>query len=399
MAKWIKSTYHGVRYREHATRTTGVGRNKRPLRYISIFSKLDGKMVEEAIGWESSTLNEKIAAAILAELTENRRKGSGPKTLKERRALQAAAEEQATQLATEEVRRNTTFVEIFVDHYFPHAKQNRRSAATIEREENLFRLWIAPVIGSKPLKDIAPLNLEKIKKDMTKAGKAARSIQYALAVIRQVFNYALANDIYTGKNPADKSGGVKRPKVDNRRTRYLTRQEASDLLEELGRRSPQVRDIALLSLHTGCRAGEALNLRWQDIDLKGGTALLVDTKSSKNRAIYFTDEVKAMLTGRRQGGPNEFVFQTDSGEKIPRVSNSFIRAVEKLGLNEGIVDPRQKVTFHTLRHSFASWLAEDGVDLYHIKELLGHSTITLTERYSHLSDSVLKQAALRIQKS
>jgi site-specific recombinase XerD len=80
-----------------------------------------------------------------------------------------------------------------------------------------------------------------------------------------------------------------------------------------------------------------------------------------------------------------------------QISDSFNRAIDKLGLNQDITDRRDKVTFHSLRHTYASQLVQAGVDIYHVKELLGHSTITLTERYSHLSDSALKQAALKIQ--
>jgi len=66
-------------------------------------------------------------------------------------------------------------------------------------------------------------------------------------------------------------------------------------------------------------------------------------------------------------------------------------------LNEGITDRRDKLTFHSLRHTYASLLVQAGVDIYHVKELLGHSSIALTERYSHLSESTFKQAALMIQ--
>jgi integrase len=244
-----------------------------------------------------------------------------------------------------------------------------------------------------------PLHLEGIKKNMAKAGRAARTIQYCLAVVRQVFNYASMNNQFIGKNPAASTGGVTRPKVDNRRTRFLSREEAVDLLGELARRSPSLHDMALFSLYTGSRAGEVFSLQWLDIDLFQGTAMLKDTKSGKNRAVFLTDEVKVMLARRRpeDAQAGSLVFFGRDGVKIQRISKSFERAVDALKFNEGIEDRRQRVTFHTLRHTFASWLAMDGINPFHLKELLGHSDLKLTERYSHLSESTLKAAALRIQ--
>jgi integrase len=93
------------------------------------------------------------------------------------------------------------------------------------------------------------------------------------------------------------------------------------------------------------------------------------------------------------------VFPGRDGIKIMRISNSFAKAVDRLKLNEGVTDPRQRVMFHTLRHTFASWLAMDGINPFYLKELLGHSDLKLTERYSHLSESALKAAAMRISRA
>jgi site-specific recombinase XerD len=106
-----------------------------------------------------------------------------------------------------------------------------------------------------------------------------------------------------------------------------------------------------------------------------------------------------MLVHRRPADvqATSLVFLGRDGAKILRISKSFERAVDELKFNEGVADRRQRVTFHTLRHTFASWLAMDGINPFHLKELLGHSDLKLTERYSHLSESTLKKAALRIQ--
>jgi integrase len=267
---------------------------------------------------------------------------------------------------------------------------------SIRREKNLFHLWINPVIGDKPLRKIDILDLERIKKRMSDASRSARTVQYCLAVIRQVFNLARALGIYQGDNPVSK---VKKPSVDNRRLRFLTREEADLLLAELKKRSQQLHDIALLSLHTGMRAGEIFNLTWDCIDFEQEQILIKDPKNKSNRYAFMTTEVKEMLERRYQGQLNGLVFTDRKGNKIKEVSNSFARAVKEIGLNEGIEDKRQKVVFHTLSHTYASWLVENGTDLYTVKELMGHKTLAMTERYSHLGQNTLKQAVQRLNKA
>jgi len=93
---------------------------------------------------------------------------------------------------------------------------------------------------------------------------------------------------------------------------------------------------------------------------------------------------------------NDLVFTDRNGNKAVQISDTFNRVVDGLQLNEDISDRRDKVTFHTLRHTYASMLVQRG-RLFHVKELLGHSGIALTERYPHLSDSSLKQTLLMIQ--
>jgi len=406
MPEWTKSKYPGIRYRESKTETVGVGRSKRPRRYYTMTFKLNGLTKSEGFGWEGDMimgkhLTEDTAHDIYRILSGNRRDKTPPFTLAEYREQNENAILAANITAKEEEARNITFGEIFTKHYFPEVQHNRKNWRSIKREEELFRLWIDPFIGSRSLREIMPLHLEKVKKEMSKAGRSARSIQYTLAVIRQVFNFALKNRYLDGRNPADKTGGVKRPKVDNRRTRFLSKDEAKALLAELKKRSADVHNMALFSLHTGARAGEVFNLKWGDVDIQQGVVQFKETKSGRNRIAYLTNEIKKMMTARRpenaQG--DALVFPGRGGIKIAQISDSFNRAVEKLHMNDGTADRLMKVTFHTLRHTYASWLAIEGVNPFHLKELMGHSDLKLTERYSHLSDDALREAAMKIENS
>jgi integrase len=381
----------GVRYRQNKARKF-MGK---PDKYFFIRYRANGKLKEEGIGWASEGWNPKKASLVLSELKKNHLTAEGPQTLAEKRAIENERKELERVKKERLAKETLAFSDYFQKRYFPESKINKnwRSYA---REDSLFRLWIEPVIGRMPFKDIRPFHLERIKKNMTDAGKAPRSIQYALAVVRQVFNHSIKNEIYSGDNPARK---VTKPKIDNRRIRFLTHEEADLVLDNLMARSQQLHDIALLSLHCGLRAGEIFNLTWGCVDFKNGSIVLMNTKSGKNRTVYMTEEVKGMLSGRIIGKPNDLVFKGRKASVIKEISNAFNRAVIELGLNDGITDPRHRVYFHTLRHTFASWLVQNGTNLYTVKELMGHSTLAMTERYAHLGQDNLRSAVKKLEES
>jgi integrase len=225
---------------------------------------------------------------------------------------------------------------------------------------------------------------------MTKKGRTPRSIEYTLAIIRQVFNYAKRTDLFAGDNPVSK---IKIPRTDNRRVRFLTQAEATTLLTKLMKKSKQVHNIALLSLHTGARAGEIFSLTWGCVDLEAGTMLLKDTKNTESRPAFMTQAVKDMLTGIKpdQAGRDNLVFPGRGGVRMVQISKTFKRQADKI-FNKGVDDPRERVFFHSLRHTYASWMVMEGVDLYRVKELLGHKDLTMTQRYAHLAPDTLRGA-------
>ena len=112
-----------------------------------------------------------------------------------------------------------------------------------------------------------------------------------------------------------------------------------------------------------------------------------------------TNEVKNMLAKKEKANHGDFVFQARGGGEITDISRAFFRAVEDLGFNEGIDDRRRRVTFHTLRHTYASWLAIQGTPIIQIKELLGHQTLVMTERYAHLIPDQKKAAVQNMAKA
>ena len=224
---------------------------------------------------------------------------------------------------------------------------------------------------------------------MTDKQQSNRSIEYALAVVRQVYNIAKHRGILEGEPPTAK---VKKPKVDNGRMRFLTHDEADKLLGALKAKSIDVHDMTLLSLHAGLRFGEIASLTWQDVDFDKGTLTIRDAKAG-SRYAFLTEQAMEMLRDRSHGKPSEYVFQTRGSGKLTKISHSFFRVVNDLELNTGIDDPRLQICFHSCRHSYASWLIEEGQDLYTVQRLLGHKTNIMTQRYAHLAENKLKDAA------
>lgn len=397
--KWIGSKYKGVRFYEHPTRKHGVKHD----RYIAIRYQKGGKRVEEGIGWTSERdpedgqyWSEAKAALVLERLKGAARHGvkGAPTRIAEQRRLENERRERQREELERQSRESITLQAFFEQDYFPIAKADKKTKTAL-REEGLFRLWIDPAIGSMPMRDISPFDLERLKKHMAQSGQSPRSIEYALAVIRQIFNTATRLGKFAGENPATK---VKFPKPDNARTRFLTRQEAEALLSALRAKSADAHDIALIALYCGLRQGEILSLQWQDVDLDKGTLTIRDAKAG-SRIAFLNEKTSAMLEGRRamQSG-DTLVFPGRRGQ-IERVSHTFRRTVDELKFNEGITDPRLKVTFHTCRHTFASWLVEAGQDLYVVQKLLGHKTNVMTQRYAHVGENQYKAAVSTLDKA
>ncbi|WP_321401745.1 site-specific integrase [Maridesulfovibrio sp.] len=384
--KWNKTKYPGVRYREHETRKHGI----QPDKYFTITYKYKGKTETESIGWASQGVKAQDAANVLSELKVNQTQGKFPQTLKQKKEMAAAELEEQEARDRAEKDKSITFDEIWAQFYRPQAEANK-AAKSWKREESLHRIWISPAIGDCPFACVSATDLEKIKTNMSEKGRSPRSIQYALATVRQVYNVAKNLDIFKGDNPVKK---IKMPKMDNRRTRFLSEDEADQLLGVLLERNPLQHCVSLVSLYCGLRAGEIIDLEWKDLNFAEDMILIRDAKNGFSRHAFMTKQVKKELRElRKQIDPDQKpVFSAQRGKKLNEVSRLFNEAVDELGLNVGIDDRRQKVVFHTLRHTFASWLVQRGTPLYTVAKLMGHSTLAMTERYAHLAPDNLKAA-------
>jgi integrase len=379
--KWYKSSFPNIQFKKHPSRKHGAKYDQ----YFRGSFQVAKKRKAINFGWASEGWTESKVWKRINLYKNNSKTGSGSTSLKEERETQENKKIELQKQKAIEDQENITFSFFWEEYYKPFSKNKKSWKA----EESFYKVWIKAAIGKKPLKSISIFDLEKLKTKMEKAGKSQKTVQHILANIRQVFNRAISLDIFPGPNPVSK---IKFQKINNQRVRFLKTIEAETLLTALIKKSTQVHDMALLSLHTGMRAKEIFRLAWSHIDFDNGTSHIVDTKNTESRYAYMSDAVKEMLQKNYQSKNTDLVFPDSNGNRIKYMSKTFPRVVEALGFNTGVIDDRNKVVFHTLRHTFASWQVQDGMDLYTLQKLMGHKSFQMVQRYAHLAPDNLKKA-------
>ncbi len=267
----------------------------------------------------------------------------------------------------------------------------RKMLANPEKaDDGRFRLYLQNGFGEKEQLELIQLDIDRVVRRLLKR-LAPHTVSTAITLLKRTINYGVRRDLCKPLSfSIDLPKVVK--KIDNKRNRYLSVEEAGTLLETLRRHSEQTYRMALVSLNTGMRFGEIASLRWQHIDIKTRTIKVMDPKNSENRMVFMTDAIFEMFEGLEKEKPDKLVFPSRVGGIQSDASHSFHRSVDELGLNDGIDDRRLKVVFHTLRHTAASWLVNQGITLPVIAKILGHKTLQMTERYSHVNDESVKKA-------
>ncbi len=381
---WHSTQYPGVRFREHESRKF----RGKPDRYFSIRYKRDGKTKEESCGWLSEGITAAMAAEIRSEIVSNIRTGTGFQSLADRRQEQTDKRTAIAEAAEREAKENITFGACAAE-FLKWSAANKKSHAA---DESRYREHLM-IFADVPMKNISPFDVEKLKRTLLKKGLAQATILQVLGLIRSVFHKARKWKLYAGECPTD---SVDMPKPDNKRIRFLSHQEARQLLDALKEKSLQTWCQAGLALYCGLRFSEIASLTVGKTDMQNGILHITDTKTGVPRQAYITEPVREILDLALQHcegkGPDALLFPQYDGKKQKRISPTFGRVVAAIGLNAGVTDPREKVCFHTLRHTFASWLAIQGESLFVIQQLLGHANIEMTQRYAHLIPDVKQDA-------
>jgi integrase len=264
------------------------------------------------------------------------------------------------------------------DQYLAYVRTNF-SPKTVRVYENIFSRF-NEFIKRKPLQEITPRDL-----DLYKCGRiskvSANTVNHELRGLRAFFNRLILWNILE-KTPCQ---GVKNIRVVETTRPYLTKEDLQKLLEHT--KGTQLHDIILFAAMTGMRRGEIVNLTWQDIDWQHQSivvksSLTYQTKGGKIRLIPMNSTVKALLEG--MSNRSGYLFPGDRGGKYNGnfASQRFRKAIRDCGLDK-------RLHFHSLRHTFASLLVKEGISLYHVQKLLGHSSPRVTEIYAHLGGAEL----------
>ena len=398
---WIKTRFQGVRYRESKDRRIKVKGHYRPDRCFYMYYKADGKSINEKVGWESEGISAEQARDIRGDILTNIRTAKGFRSLKEKRELDNAKKEKAQIEKELEERKDVSFAAL-AQEYLTWAEDEKQS---YRDDRGRYKNHIAPLLANTIAREIVVLDIQRVKKTLSKK-KASKNgkplspatVKHCIVLIRQIFNYAITRKLLNCVNPVSETlkahkGFLKG--ASDKRTRFLSRDEAQTLLSEIKKVSLQTYSICLVSLYTGLRMGEIFSLTWQDVDLVNKLIHVRNPKNNEARHAYLTPnliEVFKELSGKKSG----LIFPDRNGKRIAQLSDTFDRAVIKLGLNDVHTDRLNKVVPHTLRHTFASWLAMQGQTILTIRDLMGHKSIEMTLRYAHFCPDQKRDAVLKL---
>lgn len=265
-------------------------------------------------------------------------------------------------------------IEEMIEKYLEWARANKRSW---KRDEySLQRL--NECFSGKFLTDISPFLIEgyKIRR---KDEVSPRTVDIEIACLKRLFTKAIEWG-FAKENPVKK---VKLFAVNNARLRFLTEEEIVRLLSAC---RDNLKPIVTFAIHTGMRRGEILNLKWSEVDFRVGIINVAVSKNGEGRKIPMNETVEKTLLELKKNSGFEFLFRNrcDRDKPAKDIRTAFANALKKAGISD--------FRFHDLRHTFASHLVMNGVDLKSVQELLGHKTFTMTLRYSHLSPQHKKEA-------
>lgn len=249
-------------------------------------------------------------------------------------------------------------------------------------------------INNYPLNRITVADLESFVQEKRAAGYAPQTIHGLLALMRRIMNKAIKWKMWRGPSPFQE---FTMPEVDNERTRYLSEEELRKVFATLKERSHRLWLMALISLQCGLRFGDIAKLEVSDLNFNDGTIFIRKPKNRRSRYVAMTQTVRETLQDWLQDSTSHLVFPTRSGRPVSNSGNVFRKVLDDLGLNDNAKENKDRLVFHSLRHTFASHLAKLGYSEMMLAKLLGHRSTVMTRRYTHLMPSTQKAAAEELE--
>lgn len=280
------------------------------------------------------------------------------------------------------VRKETqTFLDVAKQFYDYKAIHNRQNKKTRSRVENRLKDHF---IGSKYIKSITKSDIEDFQLNIEKELMPA-TVNFTVEQVSSIFNWAIENEILD-KNPCK---AIKKIKVNNSRLRYLELNEIKKLLATL-ENDKSLYYFVMIALSTGGRLQTICNIKPSDLK-DNGSIRLYDFKNSSEYYGFLSSELKAEFekfiidSGKNK---DEFIFKNTGKQSY---SNQYyyrkLQPIFDILFNPEGTEPLNKVTIHTLRHTFASQLAINETPILTIKKLMNHNDINATMRYAKLSKS------------
>lgn len=283
----------------------------------------------------------------------------------------------------------TTYLPTFIDYLSVEKGLARNSLSAYRADLRHFGHYLAD--SQVEVGDVARLHLIKYFQTLRSGGISPRSVSRALAAIRGFFRF-LAAERYLMKDPTE---NVENPKLWSTLPRTLHATEVEALLSSPDVSTPAgLRDKAMLELlyATGLRVSELINVRVDQLVMDAGFLRTVG-KGSKERIVPFGDSARNAIVAYMEKGRPELdkfgdaaLFLTNRGRSMTRQSFWMkITAYARLAEITSHISP------HVLRHSFATHLLENGADLRSVQMMLGHSDISTTQIYTHISRARLQK--------
>lgn len=246
-----------------------------------------------------------------------------------------------------------------------HIRSHKRDALSARTLLKFFK--------GKVLLSIKPQDIEEYIGQRRNEGVTPATINRELACFKRMYNLAIKwGD--AKKNPVNDVDFLEEPPG---RTRFLSEDECQRLIN---RSASHLKPILITALNTGLRLGEILSLQWQQVHIDSVAEPCIEvihTKNNKTRFVPLNDDMVTLLSSLRRD--SEYVFLGARGKPLKSVRKPFESALKRTGISG--------FRFHDLRHTFASHYVMSGGDILSLKAILGHSSMRMVERYTHLASS------------
>jgi integrase len=316
------------------------------------------------------------------------RRSTGTTQRKEAEALEAKWKLEAFKEKVWGEKPTVVFEQLMTQYLKATQSEKRSSGTDVVRTRTLKEHF-----SSLEMAKLLPSHIRSYSDSRKQSGVKNSSINRELSLLSGAINYANREWDWGLPNPIR----GRRMKESDGRLRWLRRGEAVALIAaaESAPKATYLADFIILALHTGCRKGELLGLEWERVDLREGLIWLGSnhTKNGKRRSVPLNAEAKHALIRRLSHRSatcpdSRWVFVHADGARIQDVKKSFAGACQRAGIDD--------FRIHDLRHTCAAWLVTAGVHLSEVRDLLGHSSVVVTERYAHLAPENVRAAVEKL---